>query len=113
MIEPVYQTDRVTVYHGDCLDIMPQLDAASIDAVVTDPPYGINLDYDAYEDTEDKWTTLMDAAVPMMRSIAKCVVMPTCRIKALEWWYTNHPPDWLIAWYKGSPGHMSYVGFND
>jgi site-specific DNA-methyltransferase (adenine-specific) len=27
--------------HGDCLDVLPTLDAGSIDAVITDPPYGI------------------------------------------------------------------------
>ena len=29
------------VLHGDCLAIMPTLDAESIDAIVTDPPAGI------------------------------------------------------------------------
>jgi site-specific DNA-methyltransferase (adenine-specific) len=29
------------VLQGDCLDILPGLDAASIDAIVCDPPYGI------------------------------------------------------------------------
>jgi len=29
----------VTLYHGDCLDILPTLEAGSVDAVVTDPPY--------------------------------------------------------------------------
>ncbi|HEY4895863.1 MAG TPA: DNA methyltransferase, partial [Solirubrobacteraceae bacterium] len=31
----------MTVVHGDCLEVMATLDAESIDAVVTDPPYGI------------------------------------------------------------------------
>lgn len=30
------------IYHGDCLDILPMLDANSVDAVVTDPPYGLS-----------------------------------------------------------------------
>lgn len=30
-----------TLYRGDCLEILPTLAAGSVDAVVTDPPYGI------------------------------------------------------------------------
>lgn len=30
-----------TIYHGDCLEILPTLLVGSVDAVVTDPPYGI------------------------------------------------------------------------
>ena len=39
MIEPRYDQGGVTLYCGDCLDILPQLEAGSVDAVVTDPPY--------------------------------------------------------------------------
>ena len=30
---------RVTLYAGDCLDVMSQLPSNSVDAIVTDPPY--------------------------------------------------------------------------
>jgi len=29
---------EVTLYLGDCLEILPTLDAGSVDAVITDPP---------------------------------------------------------------------------
>lgn len=32
----------IKLYTGDCLDIMPQLDADSIDTIITDPPYGLS-----------------------------------------------------------------------
>ena len=35
----VVQTDRYTLYCGDCLDVLRDLPAGSVDAVITDPPY--------------------------------------------------------------------------
>ncbi len=34
-----YSDDAVTIYHGDCRDILPTL--PKVDLVLTDPPYGI------------------------------------------------------------------------
>lgn len=44
-------TDAFTLHHGDCLDILRDMPDASVDAVVTDPPYGLSFmgkrwDYD-------------------------------------------------------------------
>jgi site-specific DNA-methyltransferase (adenine-specific) len=36
---PYYQDSAVTIYHGDCREILPSLDVA---IVLTDPQYGIN-----------------------------------------------------------------------
>lgn len=38
---PYYQDDAVTIYHGDALEIMPEMRGGSVDLVVTDPPYVI------------------------------------------------------------------------
>lgn len=40
MIEPYYASDDVTLYHGDCLDLMGQLDGLPADMVLADLPYG-------------------------------------------------------------------------
>lgn len=39
-MNPYYQDESVTIYHGDCREIVPTL--GSVDLVLTDPPYGIN-----------------------------------------------------------------------
>lgn len=39
---PYYERDGITIYHGDCRDILPSLGAGSVDLIVTDPPYGVS-----------------------------------------------------------------------
>lgn len=47
MLKPFYQRENVVLYLGDCLEIMPMLEPRSIDAVVTDPPYGMTWNTDS------------------------------------------------------------------
>jgi len=37
-----FSADGVTLYHGDCLEVMAEMAADSVDAIVTDPPYGLS-----------------------------------------------------------------------
>ena len=57
--------DGVTIYHGDCRDIVPCL--SGVGAVVTDPPYGISFmgrGWDHQVPGVDFWRLFMDACVP-------------------------------------------------
>lgn len=38
-MQPYYDKDGITIYHGDCREVMPTLQG--IDILITDPPYGI------------------------------------------------------------------------
>lgn len=49
-MKPYYSDESVRLFHGDCLEVMRTLPDASVDAVVTDPPYGLEFmgkDWDA------------------------------------------------------------------
>ena len=39
-MKPYYEHDGITIYHGDCREILPTL--PNVDAVITDPPYGLS-----------------------------------------------------------------------
>lgn len=40
--KPYYEEPGITIYHGDCREILPNL--PKVDLVLTDPPYGIGAD---------------------------------------------------------------------
>ena len=46
-MKPYYDHAGITIYHGDCREMLPQL--PPVDLVLTDPPYGIGID-DAFDD---------------------------------------------------------------
>ena len=41
-MKPYYSDERAKIYHADCRDILPSIDASEIVVLVTDPPYGID-----------------------------------------------------------------------
>lgn len=66
---------------GDCLDVLPTLEAGSVDAVVTDPPYGIGLGINkdkrrgtgrlwkvAYLNNQDTYEEFVDKVVPRLNA---------------------------------------------
>lgn len=40
-MKPYYEDEAIRLLHGDCLDMLRSLPDASVDSVVTDPPYGL------------------------------------------------------------------------
>ena len=57
-ITPYYQNDLITLYKGDCLEIMPELNI-KFDACITDPPYGTTAcKWDSVIPFEPMWENL-------------------------------------------------------
>ena len=40
---PYYQKGGQTIYNGDCLGVMSEMTAESVDLIVTDPPYNTGM----------------------------------------------------------------------
>ena len=57
---PYYEDDAVTIYHGDCREILPTL--GPVDLVLTDPPYGINtiMGRHRHERTTNQYTDVFE-----------------------------------------------------
>jgi site-specific DNA-methyltransferase (adenine-specific) len=61
MLKPYYENDHGKLYCGDCLEVMKELiaEGVKVDAVVTDPPYGIGFVYNEHVDDPDKYPDMM------------------------------------------------------
>jgi hypothetical protein len=67
--------DGVEIIQGDCLDVMKGLPDGSVDAVVTDPPYGIGLlglawDRDCLSFSADFWRQMLGVMKPGAHLVA-------------------------------------------
>lgn len=81
---PYYDQDGITIYHGDCLDVIPTLEA--VDLIVTDPPYGISYQSNMRQGRLDPITR--DDVVPAewVRSLRKSC---QARTATVIYWFAN------------------------
>jgi len=107
-VKPYYTKDNQTIYNGDCLEILKEMEDKSVDLVLTDPPYGVGIEYDGFDDTKENLKMLIDAFMPEVMRIGKIVfVTPGNGNQHL------YPvPDWTLAWvYRGGANQCNW-GFN-
>jgi 23S rRNA G2445 N2-methylase RlmL len=55
-MRPYYDSDGITIYHGDCRDVLPSIQSGSL---VTDPPYGIKWSRATWGDDPEAYPELM------------------------------------------------------
>ena len=100
-MKPYYQHAGITIYHGDCRDILPSL--GRVDAVITDPPYGI-------EYRRSNWDKNIPMNwLPLSQSIAGIVAFTTGPLTIWEY----PVPDWVMCWGRpASNSRTSHGSFN-
>lgn len=114
-MKPVIIGDA-TLYLGDCLEILPTL--PKVDAVVTDPPYGVNLGvngptsigktaYLSFDDTPEYISTVCVPAIKLCIELADRVVFTPGTRNC----FSYPPPDEIGAIYNPAGAGFSRWGF--
>lgn len=91
---------------GDCRDVLPTL--GKVDAVVTDPPYGIAFPYEGYDDTLDNLQELIASFVPTCRLLASRVII-TPGVSNVQIYPVA---DWIGAWTWETTATFGKLGFS-
>jgi site-specific DNA-methyltransferase (adenine-specific)/modification methylase len=97
----------VQLYLGDCLDVLKTLDAGSVDAVVTDPPYANGTEYGLWEDTQERLAALVTELMPQVRRVSRRALI-TCGVANV---HLYPPPDWILSWFTPAGAGSSRWGF--
>jgi len=92
---------------GDCLEAMKQIPSGSVDAVVTDPPYGVGVAYGCFDDNKQNLKRLVDKFMPEALRIAGCVLV-TCGNGNQHLYPT---PDWTLCWHIPAGNGYNAWGF--
>lgn len=94
-MQPYYQKDGITIYHGDCREIMPQLPDGYCGLTVTSPPYNMrtrirNGEYTRREQTDHfskKYKHFGDALSPQeYYEFHSLAIREMIRISGLVFW---------------------------
>ena len=121
--KPYYKEKDITLYCGDCREIIPTL--PNIDLILTDLPYGIELGnpskggqgaikakklarYTKFDDTIDNLRNLIQTSLPLMKTKSRCVAI----FSGIKTIMLYPQPDWIIAWIYRFGANFCPYGFN-
>ena len=95
---PYFEEDGITIYHGDCREVLPMLLIPGI--IITDPPYNIGYHYDSYKDSlsEKEYCALISNAILISSGRMPCVVI---HYPEDMFWISSalgEPPEKCVAW---------------
>ena len=102
---------NATLYLGDCLEILPHL--PKVDAVITDPQYGVGIDYEGHGDELKAVMANTLRFVHIATASARVVAFTAGKWDTELELYKLFPPRWRMCWFKGAQSTASPIGFND
>lgn len=100
-MKPYYERDGITLLHGDCLELLPTMEAGIIDMVCADPPYGTTAcKWDSIIPLKPLWTCL-ERVIKPCAAVVMTASQPftTTLISSKQEWFRH---EWIWNKCKGA-----------
>ncbi len=98
----------VSIVEGDCLDVLRTLPDGCVDAVITDPPYGLGFKYISHDDTRENLASLIAGFMPECQRLSRRVFVTPGQTQI-----SLYPPaDWVLAVTWNTTGTFGKYGFS-
>lgn len=104
---PYYEDDSVTIYHGDCRDVLPSVEGMELG--FADPPYNYGFDYgEEFDDKRpaEEYEAWCGEWFDLLRASCNRVCVTSGHGNMAQW--LARKPAGVAAWYK--PGNPSGAG---
>ena len=105
---PYYSEDGITLYCGDCRDILPLFPDKSFDLCLTDPPYGLGFEYLDFTDTPENVGELLLGVVPQLQRVSTRIAMAASILNMRRF----PEPKWIAAATWNTTGSYGLFGFS-
>ena len=93
---------------GDCVEIMSTMEDKSVDLILCDPPYGLNYEYNSYNDSLENLIYLVNRFMPEATRISKRLVT-FCGVQNV-WIYPQ--ADWIMSYSWDTTAKYGAFGYN-
>jgi site-specific DNA-methyltransferase (adenine-specific) len=115
MVEMPTENEPVKVVCGDALEVLRTLPDGCVDAVITDPPYNVGLEYDGDEtgDARPGYAEWCAEWFAELKRACRGPILISCGVANLGVWHAIEPPRWVMCWWKPASSGRCVVGFNN
>lgn len=85
-----------SIVHGDSRELIEKIPSGYINLTLTDPPYGVGLEYDGYNDTQENLKNLLADIMPKVLHVSPITLLTPGVINI----HYYPPPTWIMCWYN-------------
>lgn len=104
---PYYDQDGITIYNADCRTALDSFTPKQFNLCLTDYPYGVNVDYAGYDDSQQNLLELISETMPNILRVSERALI-TCGHDNIRYYPKE---DWILALINKAGANQNRWGF--